>query len=152
VRTLTFIDSYAGWKGSLPEDELGERVAGIRRMLAAPPEAFDPRLPGLFAGEPPAEFAGLLEELDGAVRRESLVRQLQVMAEADPRDVLPRIEVPTLLVWGELDARSPLFVARQFEAAIPGAELLVLAGCGHLSNLERPAELSEALRRFCAAR
>ena len=46
---------------------------------------------------------------------------LTAMAHADLNDVLPRIAVPTLLVWGELDARSPLSVARQFEEAIPGA-------------------------------
>ena len=42
---------------------------------------------------------------------------LSVMAEADQRDLLPRIAVPTLLIWGEQDARSPLSVARQFEQA-----------------------------------
>ncbi len=53
-----------------------------------------------------------------AVRHESLGTQLSVMAEADQRALLPRIAVPTLLIWGELDARSPLSVARQFEREI----------------------------------
>jgi len=48
------------------------------------------------------------------------------MAEADQRDLLPRIAVPTLLIEGELDARSPLNVARQFAEAIPDAELVVI--------------------------
>ena len=39
------------------------------------------------------------------------------MAESDQRNWLPRIVVPTLLIWSELDARSPLSVARQFEQA-----------------------------------
>ena len=51
------------------------------------------------------------------------------MAEADQRDLLPRIAVPTLLIWGELDARSPLSVARQFEQAIPDTQLVVIPGC-----------------------
>ena len=97
------------------------RVAGVRQMLAAPAEEFDPTLPGLFAGDPPAEFVPLLEEIAAAVRPESLGRSSCVMAEADQRDLLPRIAVPTLLIWGELDARSPLSVARQFEQAIPDA-------------------------------
>ena len=63
---------------------------------------------------------------------------LLVMAEADQRDLLPRIAVPTLLIWGELDARSPLTVARQFEDAIPDARLVVIPGAGHVSNLEQP--------------
>jgi pimeloyl-ACP methyl ester carboxylesterase len=73
------------------------------------------------------------------------------MAEADQRDLLPRIAVPTLLIWGELDARSPLSVARQFEETIPETELVVIPGAGHVSQLERPAELNEAVRKFCRA-
>ena len=60
-------------------------------MLAAPAEEFDPTLPGLFAGDPPAEFVPLLEEIAADVRPDTLRTQLLVMAEADQRDVLPRI-------------------------------------------------------------
>jgi pimeloyl-ACP methyl ester carboxylesterase len=71
------------------------------------------------------------------------------MAEADLRDLLPRIAVPTLLIWGELDARSPLHVARRFEDAIGDAKLVVIPECGHVSNLERPDEVNRAVRAFC---
>jgi pimeloyl-ACP methyl ester carboxylesterase len=151
VHTLILVDTYAGWKGSLPAEEVRARVAGARRMLAAPAEAFDPTLPGLFAGDPPARFASLLEEVAADVRRETLERQLAIMAETDQRDLLPHIAVPTLLLWGERDARSPLDVARRFEQAIPDATLVVIEGCGHVSNLERPEEFSAAVRDFCRA-
>jgi pimeloyl-ACP methyl ester carboxylesterase len=72
------------------------------------------------------------------------------MAETDQRDMLPRIKVPTLLLWGGLDARSPLAVARQFEQAIPNAKLVVIPDCGHVSNLERPTEFNDAVRDFLA--
>jgi len=120
-------------------------------MLAAPAAEFDPTLPGLFAGAPPAEFVSLLEAIAANVRPESLTTQLSVMAEADQRDLLPRIAVPTLLIWGELDARSPLSVASQFEQAIPDTQLVVIPGCGHVSNLERPTHFNEAVRAFCRA-
>ncbi len=107
-------------------------------MLAAPSEEFDPTLPGLFAGDPPAEFVSLLEAIATAVRPESLRTQLSLMADADQRDLLPDILVPTLLIWGELDARSSLSVARQFEHAIPDTKLVVIPDCGHVSNLEQP--------------
>ncbi len=149
VATLVLIDTYAGWKGSLPEEEVRIRVEGARQMLAAPAVEFDPTLPALFAGYPPAEFIPLLEEMASDVRPESLKAQLLVMAEADQRDLLPRIAVPTLLVWGELDARSPLGVARQFERAIPEAKLVVIPGAGHVSNLERPDQFNDAVRAFC---
>ena len=151
VGTLVLADTYAGWAGSLPADEVRQRVAGVRRVLAAPAEDVVLVAPGLFAGEPPAAFAALLTELAAGVRRETLAAQLVAMAEADLRDLLPRIDVPTLLVWGEQDARSPQDVARQFEQAIPGARLVVLPDCGHLSNLEQPARFNEAVRSFCLA-
>ena len=149
--TLILAGSYAGWKGSLPAAEVEARLAGLRRMLAATDEEFDPTLPGLFAGEPPAEFVPLLEEVAAAVRPRNLEIQLLVMAEADQRDLLPLIAVPTLLVWGELDARSTLEVLRQFEDAIPGSESVVISDCGHVSNLERPHEFNVAVRAFCRA-
>jgi len=151
VATLILIGAYAGWKGSLPADEVAARVDGVRRMLAAPPETFDPSLPGLFAGEPPAEFVSLLEEVAADVRPETLRRQVLLMAEADQRDLLPRIAVPTLLIWGELDARSPLSVARQFQETIPQTELAVIPGAGHVSQLDRPEPVNEAIRNFCRA-
>ena len=120
-------------------------------MLAAPADEFDPTLPGLFAGDPPAEFLRLLEEMAADVRPESMRTALLVMAEADQRDLLPRIAVPTLLIWGELDARSPLSVARQFEDAVPDARLVVIPGAGHVSNLEQPELFNDAVREFCRA-
>jgi pimeloyl-ACP methyl ester carboxylesterase len=151
VATLILVDTYAGWKGSLPQAEVDARITGAREMLAAPAEEFDPTFPGLFAGDPPAELAALLAEIAADVRPASLSAQLLVMAEADQRDLLERIAVPTLLVWGELDVRSPLTVARQFEAAIPDAKLVVIPDCGHLSNLERPDAFNQAVREFCRA-
>jgi len=151
VATLILIDTYAGWKGSLPAAEVHSRLADARQMLAAPAEEFDPTLPGLFAGDPPVEFVPLLEEVAADVRPASMRTELFVMAEADQRDLMPQIAVPTLLVWGELDVRSPLSVAHQFERAIPDTKLVVIPGCGHVSNLERPEQVNVAVREFCRA-
>ena len=151
VATLILADTYAGWKGSLPAEEVRARVQGARQMLSAPADEFDPASPGLFAGDPPPEYVLLLDEMAAAVRPNSLRTALPVMAEADQRDLLPRITVPTLLIWGELDARSPLTVARQFEQAIPDAKLVVLPGAGHMSNLEQPDPFNHAIREFCRA-
>jgi pimeloyl-ACP methyl ester carboxylesterase len=151
VATFLLVDTYAGWKGSLPEEEVRTRVEGVREMFAAADHLFDPTLPGLFAGDPPTEFVTLLEAMAADVRPESMRTALLVMAEADQRDLLPRITVPTLLIWGERDARSPLSVAHQFEDALPDAKLVVIPGAGHVSNLERPELFNDAVREFCRA-
>lgn len=64
------------------------------------------------------------------------------------RDLLPTIRVPTLLIWGDADARSPLTVAHQLHDAIPGARLAVIPGAGHVSNLEEPARFNAEVRNF----
>jgi pimeloyl-ACP methyl ester carboxylesterase len=151
VATMLLVDTYAGWKGSLSEEEVRVRVESARQMLAAADHLFDPTLPGLFAGDPPAEFVPLLETMAADVRPNSMRTALLVMAEADQRDLLPRIAVPTLLIWGELDARSPLSVARQFEDAVPNAKLVVIPGAGHVSNLEAPELFNGTVREFCRA-
>lgn len=147
VATLILAGSYAGWKGSLPAEEVEARVEGVRTMLDAGGR-YDP--PGLFASAPPREFVRLLEEMTTAVRTASLWAQLSMMAQTDQRDLLPRIAVPTLLIWGESDARSPLSVARQFASAIPNAELTVIPEAGHISNLEQPGPFNRAVRNFCS--
>jgi pimeloyl-ACP methyl ester carboxylesterase len=151
VATLIMIDTYAGWKGSLPADEVRARVAGARTMLAAPPDEFDPTLPGLFAGDPPVKFVPLLAAIAADVRPATLGHELAIMAETDLGDLLPDIAVPTLLIWGQYDARSPLVVARQFEEAIPDTTLVVIEGAGHMSHLERPERVNDAVRQFCRA-
>jgi pimeloyl-ACP methyl ester carboxylesterase len=151
VATMILVDTYAGWKGSLPEEEVRARVELYRRAVAGPADEFDPTLPGLFADGPPAEFLPVLEAMAADVRRESMSTALSVMAEADQRDLLPRIAVPTLLIWGERDARSPLRVAHQFEQAIPDTKLVVIRGAGHMSNLEQPETFNDTVREFCCA-
>jgi pimeloyl-ACP methyl ester carboxylesterase len=125
------------------------RVEGLRQILAA--DTFEPTLPGLFAGEPPPAVVPLLEEMAADVRPASMRTALLVMAETDQRDVLPSIAVPTLLLWGERDARSPLPIAHELRRAIPGSELVVIPGAGHVSNLEQPGPFNDAVRRFCRA-
>jgi pimeloyl-ACP methyl ester carboxylesterase len=105
----------------------------------------------LFAGDPPGEFVPLLEEMSGDVRRESVRVEMSAMAEAGQRDLLPHIAVPTLLIWGDHDVRSPLSVARQFEQAIPDTRLVVILGAGQVSSLERPEQFNRAVREFCRA-
>ena len=70
------------------------RVGGASQALAAPAEEFEPALalPGWFAGEPPAEFVALLEEIAAAVRSDRLRTQLFAMGEADQRDLELEIE------------------------------------------------------------
>jgi pimeloyl-ACP methyl ester carboxylesterase len=54
--------------------------------------------------------------------------------------------VPTLILCGREDAITPLARHEEMAASIPDARLVIVEECGHLSTLERPAEVNRALR------
>jgi pimeloyl-ACP methyl ester carboxylesterase len=58
---------------------------------------------------------------------------------------LHRIDVPTLLVWGANDRVYPRELGEAYAKLIPGAKLVVVPDCGHLSTLERPEAVNKAL-------
>jgi pimeloyl-ACP methyl ester carboxylesterase len=62
--------------------------------------------------------------------------------------VLPRIDVPTLLVYGADDVRAPMDVAERLHASIAGSELVVIDGVGHLPNVEAPERFEAEVRTF----
>ena len=51
---------------------------------------------------------------------------------------LHRIQVPTLLIWGESDGLVPVSYAEAYRALIPGAELVVIPNAGHAPQVEQP--------------
>jgi hypothetical protein len=102
--------------------------------------------PGLFSAVAPAALLDEMAEIAAGARPAAIRRTVLEVAACDTRDLLPRIRVPTLLLWGAEDARSPLEVADQFQAAIPSAGLVVIPGAGHMSNWEQPARFNAAIR------
>ena len=79
-----------------------------------------------------------------------LRKQRAIMGRIDSRSHLPRIACPTLVLCGREDASSPLFLHEEMASFVPGARLEVVECCGHMSAMERPAEVTAALRRWLA--
>jgi len=77
---------------------------------------------------------------------EAQVRAL--LQRPDASEVLTRISCPTLVLCGADDAWSVLATHREMATRIPGSELVSIARCGHMATLERPGEVSAALRRW----
>ena len=150
VRSLVLADTYAGWKGSLPEPIPEERLAACLRDASLPPSEFVRKyLPGMFSESPTQEVREELARIMSDFHPIGFRLMATALARADTCDLLPTIRVPTLLVWGEADARSPMTVAHQLRDAIPGARLAVIPGAGHVSNLEASTEFNAEVRDFC---
>ena len=78
---------------------------------------------------------------------EAYIRQQRaIMARADSRPNLPGIEIPTLVLVGEGDVITPPEIAREMAEMIEWASLVVVPGAGHLSTLEQPERVIQALQ------
>jgi len=73
---------------------------------------------------------------------------LRLRDRPDATSGLGAITVPTLVIAGDEDVATPVAEARFLAEHIGGAELEVISGAGHLSNLERPEAFTFALTRF----
>ena len=149
VDSLVLVSADAGWAGSLPPATVAERLESMLRLTDAPPaDAATAMLPQLITPAAPAglvdEVASMISELHPA----AIPTIARAIAEADLREVLPRIEVPTLIVHGELDERAPLEVAYGLHAQIGTARLAVIPAAGHFCNMEAPYEFNVLVRDF----
>ena len=149
VRSLILADTYAGWKGSLPPEVVAGRLASCLRESEMAPEEFIPDwIPGLVTDDAPQKLRDEIIAIMSDFHPSGYRAMATAFADLDLRPVLPKIRVPTLLVWGEDDRRSPLSVGRQMCGSIPGARLFVIPGSGHMSNLEQPEQFNAEVRAF----
>ncbi|HJQ68876.1 MAG TPA: alpha/beta hydrolase [Blastocatellia bacterium] len=64
---------------------------------------------------------------------------------------LGELKHPTLVIWGREDLLTPLAMGERFKKEIPHAELIVFDKCGHVPQLEQPAQFNAALLKFLGA-
>jgi len=69
---------------------------------------------------------------------------------AEQRERVRAIAVPTLILCGEEDKPTPPDLSRELGALITGSRLAMIAGAGHLTNLERPGEFNRLVGDFIA--
>jgi pimeloyl-ACP methyl ester carboxylesterase len=146
--TLILASAYAGWGGSLPADVAQQRLQQALGLANLSPDEFVGRLlPTMFSEATPPEAVDAFGASMLAFHPAGFRAMARASAE-DLREVLPRIDVPTLLVYGDKDVRAPLTVAEDLEAAISGSTLVVLRDTGHACNLEAPEEFNRVVRTF----
>lgn len=130
-----------------------KRAESIRRIEAEGVGPFAETFPEVVLGPSTLERR---PELVGAVRE--MIRaggaagicgaQLAMAARTDTTEVLGRVRVPTLLLFGEEDALTPPSVGEAMARRIPDSRLRIVPGAGHLSNLENPESFTRELLGF----
>ncbi len=126
-----------GTRGSM--DVRPRTVAG-QGMLATAPHA-DPRLSAIVSG--PAQA---MADRVGPVVFER--QQHALLARPDISEAIAAIHVPTLVAVGDRDRICTPDDALSLSLRIPTASFHLLRGCGHLSPLERPGEVTAVLRQW----
>jgi pimeloyl-ACP methyl ester carboxylesterase len=94
------------------------------------------------------ELAGSFEDLD----MEVYMRTLELIGEHDAYDLLPSIDVPTLVIAGDRDAMTPRSAAEKMVRAIPGAELMIVPGGTHYVAVEYPELVNLRIEKFFTER
>jgi pimeloyl-ACP methyl ester carboxylesterase len=120
ARALILASAYAGWAGSLPAEVAEQRLQQALALADSPPDAFVAALlPTMFATAVPRETVEAFRASMRAFHPRGFRATARASAE-DARDVLARVDVPTLLVYVDRDVRAPPTVAEVLQARIPG--------------------------------
>jgi 3-oxoadipate enol-lactonase len=95
------------------------------------------------------ELVAEIEEMFGKVNPQAAIAALRgLAARIDNTDLLDKISVPTLLIFGEEDKVTHLKAAEKMAGTIPNAKLVKIENAGHYSNLEQPEAFNQALIDF----
>jgi pimeloyl-ACP methyl ester carboxylesterase len=133
-------ESKARRRGLLEQTKIG-RFHGVQRSLL-PQLVHSRNVDNAAITQPIFDMAREIGA-DGFVRE-----QTAIIARPDSRPLLVDIDVPTVVVAGRQDQVTPLQRSEEMAADIATSRLVVLEECGHMSPLEKPAEVTAALRRW----
>ncbi|CNF07156.1 Possible hydrolase%2C alpha/beta fold [Mycobacterium tuberculosis] len=133
-------------------DEYLRQLVDAWLSLTGNPEGFG-RLGTLAAYNPPFLDAighEMVEQLHGFMRpTEARLRQLDLLRRLDIRELLPKIEAPTLVIGCTQDRTVPVANHRELAAGIAGSEYIELDS-GHVVPMERPDEFVRLVQDFFA--
>jgi pimeloyl-ACP methyl ester carboxylesterase len=92
----------------------------------------------------PGPLRGLLAILERS-RRGFAAQVKAMLARPDRTSFLPSIRSPTLVLCGAEDHWAPVAVHREQSQAIPGRRLTIVPDCGHMSPMEEPGAVGDAM-------
>jgi pimeloyl-ACP methyl ester carboxylesterase len=109
-------------------------------------------IPAMRGSKSLAEGMAQAERIMGTIPQATYRKAVRLLTTFDRRAQLPAIGVPALLIAGSDDRVAPANVMQRMAQKIPGAEFLLLEGCGHLGPMDQPDAFNEALRDFLGRR
>ena len=92
-----------------------------------------------------------VRDMTARLGAEVFLRQ-SALDRIDGHDLLAGYRDPLLIICGANDRITPLPISEEMHALVPGSTLVVLPDCGHLAPMEKPEEVSAAMREWLLAR
>lgn len=134
-----------------PSDLALSVAQGDNWLVASSPQEFDRLLNNVFAKRPYAPKAVLRHLADHAIRNSA--KSSKIFAEMQTNDpplaeLLPKIEAPALIVWGDQDRVLHVSSADLFRQGIRNSELMVIRGSGHMPLVENAGACAKAWLNF----
>jgi pimeloyl-ACP methyl ester carboxylesterase len=96
-----------------------------------------------------AELTGRIKSMTQRLGREVFIRQNEI-ERRDGEAVLRALTCPILILCGENDEITPLADMRAIADFLPGASFVAIRGTGHLTPMEKPEAVNNALRDWLA--
>jgi pimeloyl-ACP methyl ester carboxylesterase len=97
----------------------------------------------------PGEMVDYLDEMISATPIDVITEFLPALMSLEQMSSLAVFaDLPVVVICGDADRQTPLSRSRAIAEALPDAELVVIAGAGHMAMMERPDIVNEALRRL----
>ena len=97
-------------------------------------------------------IVNVLRDMAHTVGVDAFMRQqTAITGRIDSRFFLHAIGCPTLVLCGREDALTPVELQEEMAVEIPNAHLVVIEHCGHMSALEQPQQVAQALQSWLAA-
>ena len=152
VSALALVDTRASADDEAGKAKRDETIAAVRANGVAP---LVESMPAKLLSPESLGRADLVERVRRIIARqkpETVEADLAAMRDRpDSNAFLPQIAARTIVVVGERDALTPPADSEAMAAAIPNAKLVTVPGAGHLTPMERPKAVAEALGDFFAA-
>lgn len=146
VRSLTLVDSFAHVPGGAASVE--DRIAALDALGI---EAFaESRSPGVLVPGAPAEHVELVRRQMASIPLAVYKAATRATWTGDYRALLPRIEVPVMVMWGERDETiAPYERSAEITYSLrEPAQVVVVPSAGHLPNVDNPEFFNQALASF----
>ncbi len=153
VATLTICDSMPGMSGLTAEAR--REFIRIRQeplLSGKEPRDIAPSVAKTLVGKSakPGSFERLVASMS-ALHKDSYLKTIEATTNYARTLRLEDIKVPTHIIVGDEDTLTPPALSQSMASRIPGAQLSVIKGAGHLSNIEQPEAFNAATLAFLLA-